>query len=74
MKLKVEDELREKIVTRATQMAQSGEYARCIDIEAALLPYFGYQAMRADFRSSSFQDTIECICRETFKGDRSRFQ
>jgi len=60
--------LRETIVARAAQMARSGQYARCIDIEAALIPQFGYQAMRSDFRSPAFQNDIERICREAFKG------
>ena len=56
--------VRETIIARATMMARSGRFARCIDIEAALIPQFGYQALRADFRSPTFQNDIESLCRE----------
>lgn len=68
MKDKDDGGVREIIATRAAQMARSGQYARCIDIEAALIPLFGYQALRSDFRSLAFQNNIERICREAFKG------
>lgn len=64
MKNSEDSGIRETIVARAAQMARSGQYARCIDIEAALIPQFGYQAMRSDFRSPAFQSHIERICRE----------
>lgn len=60
-------EVREEIISLATAMARSGQYARCIDIEAELIPQFGYQALRADFRSPSFQNDIEHICCEAMK-------
>jgi hypothetical protein len=60
--------IREVIVARAVEMAQSGQYARCIDIEAALIPQFGYQALRSDFRSPEFQIDIERMCREASNG------
>ena len=59
--------IRAAIVSRATEMARSGRFARCIDIEAALIPHYGYQAMRSDFRSPAFQNDIERICRESFR-------
>lgn len=68
MKDKDDSGVRQTIVTRAAQMARSGLYARCIDIEAALIPQFGYQALRNDFRSPAFQNSIERICRDAFKG------
>jgi hypothetical protein len=68
MKDEEDSGVRETIVMRAAQMARSGEFARCIDIEAALIPQFGYQALRNDFRSPAFQNNIERICREAFKG------
>jgi hypothetical protein len=66
----VDRQVREEIVSRATAMAQSGRYARCIDIEAALIPQFGYQALRGDFRSPTFQNDIERICHEATKRER----